>query len=86
MLGKMEGRRRGQQRMRGLDSIDSVAMSLSKLGDEGGKPGVLHCVRLQRSQTRLNNTYWSFYVFGKMATQVFSPFVNQVISCFAIKL
>ena len=32
MLGKIEGRRRGQQRMRWLESItDSMAMSLSKL-------------------------------------------------------
>jgi len=32
MLGKMEGKRRGQQRMRGLDSItDPVDMNLSKL-------------------------------------------------------
>ena len=32
MLGKIEGRRRGQQRMRWLDDItDSVDMSLSKL-------------------------------------------------------
>ena len=32
MLGKIEGRRRGQQRMRGLDGItDSVDMSLGKL-------------------------------------------------------
>ena len=32
MLGKNEGRRRGQQRMRWLDSItDSIDMSLSKL-------------------------------------------------------
>ena len=32
MLGKTQGRRRGQQRMRWLDSIsDSVDMSLSKL-------------------------------------------------------
>ena len=32
MLGKIEGRRRGRQRMRWLDSItDSIDMSLSKL-------------------------------------------------------
>ena len=32
MLGKMQGRRSGQQRMRWLDSItDSVDMNLSKL-------------------------------------------------------
>ena len=32
MLGKIEGKRRGQQRMRWLDGItDSMVMSLSKL-------------------------------------------------------
>ena len=42
MLGKIEDkRRRGQQRMRWLDSItDSMNMNLSKL-QETGKPGML---------------------------------------------
>ena len=52
MLVKIEGRRsRGQQRMRGLDSItDSMDMSLSKPRElvMEGKPGVLQSMGSQR--------------------------------------
>ena len=53
MLGKIEGRRRRQQRMRWLEGItDSMDMSLSKLWqivkDSEGKPGVLQSTGSQR--------------------------------------
>ena len=59
MLGKTEGkRRRGQQRMRWLDSItDSVDMNLSKLWeivkDRGAWRAAVHGV--SKRQTRLSN-------------------------------
>ena len=51
MLGKIEGRRRGWQKMRWLDGImDSMDMSLGELGSWWwtGRPGVLRFMGLQR--------------------------------------
>ena len=50
MLGKMEGRRRGRQRMRWLDGItDAMDMNLAKLEDmvREGRPGMLQSMGSQ---------------------------------------
>ena len=67
MLGKIEGGRRGRQRMRWLDGItDSMDMSLSNSGSWWwtGRPGVLRFMGSQ-SQTRLSGwtELWSTFGF-----------------------
>ena len=50
MLGKIEGRRRGRERMRWFDGVtNSIDMSLSKLPEtvKGRKPGVLQSMGSQ---------------------------------------
>ena len=64
MLGKTEGKRSGQQRIRWLDSIsDSTDMNLSKLWemakDRDAWRAAVHGVEKSRTQLRLSKTVWA---------------------------
>ena len=72
ILGKIEGRRRGWQRMRWLDTIThSVEMNLSKLRERvesrGAYRATVHAVtesRTQLSDWTTNNWYWFLRSLG----------------------
>ena len=58
MLGKIEGGRKGQQRMKWLDTItDSMDMGLSQLWETVKDREALHAAvhRVAKNQTRLSN-------------------------------
>ena len=81
MLGKIEDkRRRGQQRMRWLDSItNSVDMNLSKF-QETGKPGMLQFVELQRVRYSLSDwTAMQIVLFLFVLTEIRTRLFQKIL-------
>ena len=63
MLGKIEGRRRGGQRIRWLDGItNSMDMSFVKLGVDGGQGGLACCNSWGRKES--DTTVQKYQFFG----------------------
>ena len=84
MVGKIEGRIRGKQKMRWLDSIpDSVDMNLSKLWETVEDRGAWRAaVRgFTKSRTRLNDsTITAAYLLNPFSKSYIAPNLGSNIS------
>ena len=97
MLGKIEGRRRGGQRMRQLDGItDSVDRSLSS-GSWWwtGKPGMLQSMGLQRARlsdwTELKDISFVvvvcfFFFFLSSGAWIQTPLLSIIYWCYGMRI